>query len=172
MSELIFISNELLSPELRNALKIPLMFVGYAFTKGKMYKHRNSCIITNSTSVKKWGNSVVYGAVYLLQDYSHFIRILDAYHSCSKAMLRKNNAYDFLHREEINVTMIKFNSIDELKHLKYVENDTVQVEAYVCNLENNNAKRIVFNNMNSQRIQSGVNANIIKQIKHEMEELI
>ena len=41
-SELIFLSNELLDEEVRKFIKVPMEFITFAITDGKMYSHYNN----------------------------------------------------------------------------------------------------------------------------------
>ena len=164
MNNLLFLTDELQDPVLRQELKLPMIFIGYALTTGKMYKRRGSTFVISDSSVKNWGNSVVYGGIYLLEDFSHYIRVIDAYNSCSLSLLGTNHNYDLNHRVQKKVTTIDFQELKELHNLKYEEKTDVVTQMYLGNMAHNKIKHIVCNNMNSYRVQSGANHNIKKQI--------
>lgn len=128
---MIFVSNELLNPEVREQLRLPTTFVCFAILRGSLYKFKHTHL--NVTHKKPVGNSAVYGAVYNLQDDFFHIRTLDAYHLCTKDALGRNHKKDFAHRVTEKVYPIMFKSIQDLDRLIYTEEDPIDVELYVAN---------------------------------------
>jgi len=132
-TNLLFLSNELLSPSRHRELNIPFEFISYAILEAKMYKYFRSERTFNTRVTRDWGNSMVYGALFLLRDFDFYIRLIDAYHTCSLTTLRRNHIKDMQHRVKERVTPIYFNSIAILAQLKYSEGETVHAHAYVAN---------------------------------------
>ena len=108
-------------------------FISFAMVEAKMYTQFRSkgTFITNIT--RDWGNSVVYGGLFLLHDFDFYIRLVDAYNNCSLTTLRKNHKNDMQHRIVQEVVPIKFKNLDELERLKYQEREPLKAHMYVGN---------------------------------------
>jgi len=137
MSQLLFITNELLNPEVRRAMHLPIEHICFALMPGKMYPHyktyrMRSTFIVKATN-KLWGNDVVYGALMLCKDFDFYARILDAYHVCSLSTMRTNHRIDVHHRVKVDVTPIYFTSLDEMTRLMYTEGTKVLAQTYLGN---------------------------------------
>lgn len=132
--DLVFLFNEFMCKELQDDLRLPLTFVAFAHVDGKLYSHHmnRSCFITTSGK-RTWGNSVIYGALYHLEDAHYYYGLLDAYHSCSMSSLYRNHNNDLHHRISMNATPIHFNTLDELARLQYIESEITTCHAYVGN---------------------------------------
>ena len=103
------------------------------------------------------GNSVVYGAIYVLNDDYFHIRTLDGLYGCSKSIFGRNHQNDMTHRERAMVTPITFGSIDELNRLMYEELEPMEVEMYVGNKQHPTIKkRIERTQKFNYRIKNGV----------------
>lgn len=170
MDKLIFLTNDLLNPKLQREMKLPLKFISFAISEGKMYRGiRNiSTITTSLDSNKLWGNIVVYGAIFLCNDFEHYSRIIDGYNVCSKSALGRNHMYDLNHRFESEVTMIHFNSIEELVDLRYIEQKKVLVEKYLCNTSNPKIKKRINSINPSYRVIDGVQPKDFKELFWEV----
>lgn len=168
-SQLLFLSNELMNPSYQNELRIPLTFIQFAHIEGKMFRHfRNNSNFVALNASRQHGNKVVYGALFKLDDFDFYIRLLDAYHMCSLSTLHTNHINDIHHRIEVKATPIYFSNLDDFSRLKYAESqDTIDVQAYVGNL--NHPKIIQRTNKTvSYRIISGVDANNFKKLFGEV----
>ena len=163
-TDMVFLSNDLLNPTKRKRMKLPLIFVSYAFVHGKMYSLPRSTFVVELEDVKTWGNNVVYGAVYLVQDWEYFIDVLDAYHCCSKKRLHKNHKLDLMHRKTITATLINFDSFTSLEVLKYKEVGTVQTDAYFANMEHNRILKSIYHPERRKRLSSGISPSIRKEL--------
>ena len=172
MNKLIFLTNELLSPTLRMKMNLPISFINFGIIEGKMYSHQGKhgtfCLLPGIT--KRWGNNVVYGAIFLLQDFDFYSRILDAYHICSMSTLLKNHQYDIHHRVEVKVIPIFFDTLDEFARIKYKESgDAIQVQTYIGNKNHPKIKqRIRQVKANSYRIIDGVDKKHFKELFGEV----
>lgn len=162
MTKLVFFSNELMRPSIRHELKVPLEFIAFSHIKGNMYHHwysGNSNMYPVNTFVlqkdRQWGNNVVYGALYLLNDFDFWIRVLDSYHGCSKSILTKNHNNDIHHREVLPCTPIMFNTLDELARLKYMEKEHVNAHVYLGNQKHPKINKR-FLTTKSYRILNGI----------------
>lgn len=148
--------NDLLNPEKRNKLLLPLTFVTFAYIHAKMYSYRHNVIsVRNHDVVRTWGNDIVYGGLYVLDNYEFYIRALDAYHSCSLSRIFSNHINDVQHREETRATPIVFSKFNDFVTLKYSEKDTIMCYTYFGNIQHEYIiSRIKAKN--SYRITDGV----------------
>ena len=136
----------------RRGLNLPLEFISFAFIEGKMFTHQRYQGTFVVPSNKRWGNTVVYGAIFLLRDYYFYIRTLDAYFACSKSALRKNHNNDLHHRHSISATPISFRTLDQFSRLQYTENEVINVQSYFGNTKHSKIK---------QRIQARISYRIV-----------
>ena len=169
MSKLLFLYNNILSPQLQHELKIPLHFISFAYIPGKLYTHFRSSDVFAVTSSDFWGNRLVYGGIFTLDDFDFHIRSLDGYHVCSQSTLLRNHKFDLHHRSITSATPIKFQSLDSFSRLKYSEGEIVDVQCYLGNQQN---KKIAnkLNASNSCRILDGVHIKPFKEIYKKEEE--
>lgn len=153
-TNLIFIANELLEPELLRQMNLPLEFISFAITDGKFYPHfkNNGWFYIPLGRDTNWGNSKVYGAIYLVRDYFFYIGILDAYHACSKSNLTYNHIRDIHHRVDTLVTPITFNSLSELSSLKYKEKTDLTVVSYIGNIKHPKINRRFSTSENYRKV--------------------
>lgn len=167
ISKLLFLHNELISPSKQKEMGVPLQFITFAHVPGKMYKqsNNNGTFITNQG--RPWGNKVVYGAIFLLEDDNFYMRILDSYHGCSLSTLRVNHKLDIQHREKTYVTPISFDSVTQLEQLLYTEREIQQVELYVGNIKHKKIKPRTLDN-GRHRIQDGILAKPYLQLIEEV----
>lgn len=141
MNQLLFITNELLNPELRKEMHLPMEHICFGILHGKMfshyrhYKYKSTFIVEHAG--KLWGNDVVYGALMLCKDFDFYARILDAYHVCSLSTMGRNHIMDVHHRVSVNMKQISFTSIDELSRLMYAEGSTIPAQTYMGNTNHN-----------------------------------
>ena len=168
ISELLFLCNELCSPAKQKELNIPLRFISFAHIKGKMYNHfqNKSTFILQPDGV--WGNQVIYGAIFMLDDFHYYIRLLDAYHSCSKSVLHRNHSRDMHHRSSATATLISFDTVNELATLQYKERDKIAVQTY---FGNTNHPKITsrLNKTVSYRIYDGIHMpHFLKLLEEEL----
>lgn len=165
MDKLIFLSNELQNPSHQNELKIPLEFITFGITEGRMYKHfRNqSNFIIPVDALKRWGNDVVYGGLFLCKDFDFYARLLDAYHVCSKSTLLRNHDKDIHHRIEVDVRPIYFETLEELASLKYREGEPIKAQTYLGNLKHPKITQRLDKTV-SYRIIDGVDTDNFKKL--------
>ena len=173
-SNLIFISNELIDPDLYKKLNIPLEFITFAHTDGEMYSHfKNNGVffLPHNWGIRKsWGNTKVYVAVFLLKDYFFYVDLLDAYHACSKNKLTYNHINDIHHRVQVSVTPIKFNTIDELSSLRYREGQEVDVVSYVGNTKHPKIKQRLTTQNNYREVNGCYELGIRKLFREVLHE--
>lgn len=162
ITELVFLSDNLVNPANQRNLQLPLEFLSFAFCEAHMYKQINS---KNTFLVKKgtyWGNQVVYGGLFLLRDFHFYIRTLDALHACSKSMLGRNHDLDLQHRILCPVTPILFHDVEQFKSLRYREKEQINAYVYVGNLKHPKIQQRV---VKSRRIVQGINDHYIHLIR-------
>ena len=157
-SSLLFVTNELLNPNQQRDMRLPFKYIVFGITEGRMFKHfrSNSTFITPNNVKKAWGNSVVYGSIFLIDNFDYYAPILDAYHLCSMSTLQGNQRWDIHHRIKVNVNPIHFNTLDELASLKYKEGEPIEVETYIGNVDHPKINQRI-NNSHSLRVIDGVN---------------
>ena len=175
MSNLIFLTNQLQNPNFQKQMHLPLHFICFGIVEGKMYKYfnnKNNFIIATdyiNQPIKRWGNSVVYGGVFLCEDINFYIRILDAYHLCSLSTLLKNHDKDIFHRIKTQITPIHFKTLDELSRLKYTENnEKIEAQMYVANTNHPKINKRINDKKNSYRIIDGIDTKNFKQLFWEV----
>lgn len=159
MNNLLFLHNELMNPDIyHNKLRIPLEFICFGITDGKMYSHfgNESTFILPEGGTKDWGNTKIYGGIFLLSNFDFYIDLLDAYHACSMSKLRRNHIRDIHHRVEMPVTPIYFNTLSDLSRLKYREGREIPITTYVGNLNHPKINQR-FVTTASFRIVDGIN---------------
>ncbi len=155
-NQLIFLSNKLMSPHVQRTLRLPIHFVSFAHMPGQLYTVYGNTDMFNYVS-RRSQRKVVYGAIFLLENYDFHIRTLDSYGLCSLSALGRNHSLDTLHRIDVEVTPIKFNTLDELARLLYKEMKPIQTQTYVGNLTNPKI------NLRTKRHTYHVHSNIDKQ---------
>ncbi len=166
MNSLIFIYNNLLNPHTIDKLKLPLTFISYAIAKGKMYKHfkiKDTFLLSFGEN-RQWGNQVIYGALFLCDNFEFYSRVLDAYHMCSMSTMKMNHIKDLHHRVTYTTSPIYFKTLEDMYRLKYREDDAIQAITYVGNTNHPNIyKRLTSkklnpdtNKGNSYRIEKGI----------------
>lgn len=140
---LIFLTNHLMSQSKLKDLRIPATFVCFGYVEGMLFKHyqHNQSSFLLLESGFNWGNSVVYGALYHINDYNYYIRQLDGYMRCSLSSISSNHKLDLHHRCSTEMTPIQFDTLDELDMLLYTETDEkFNVDVYVANLQHPDIK--------------------------------
>lgn len=144
MNNLIFLANKLQNPIIQKEMNLPLDFICFGITNGKLYKYfgNKDCFISQYHNNKEWSNSVVYGSIFLCNDFDFYSRILDSYHLCSLSTLYRNHSYDVQHRIDMLIRPIFFNTLDELASLKYRESEEgITTQMYIANLKNPKVNR-------------------------------
>ena len=162
--KLLFISNELLSSAHAELLRVPLVFVSVAHIRAKLYKHFRNQGTFALCGGAEWGNRVVYGAIYAIEEFDFYIRQLDSYHQCSRSLLGENSKFDLHCRYVVQATAITFSTTDELERLQYKERTKLDVYAYLGNREHPRIKQRL-NKSTSYRIIDGVDENLGGLIK-------
>ena len=164
-NSLIFLYSELLSPEVYNSLRLPLEFISFGIVDAKMYRHFNndSVFILPEDDTKAWGNTKVYGALFVCRDFDFYINILDAYHACSMDKLRRNHIRDIHHRSVVDVSPIYFDTLDELSRLKYREGISIGATTYYGNINHPKIKQR-FGTTKSYRIVDGIYPKYYKEL--------
>lgn len=150
---------------------MPLQFIAFAHIEGKLYHlpGKRGTFVANGDN--SWGNNVVYGAIFLLQDFDFHIRTLDSMSLCSLSTLGRNHSLDMMHRLRVQATPIHFDSINELERLMYKETEPIEVQAYIGNLNHPKINHRVANrNSRYYRIIDGINADSFLQLYREVNE--
>lgn len=157
MNNLFFLSNRLLSPKLREEMRLPMHFISFAITDGQMFSTFGKHDTFVAKGLRKRENSVVYGALFVMEDVHFHVRSLDSMLLCSKSSLGRNHSLDRNHRVVDNITLISFKTLDELNRLMYKERETIPVQMYVANTTHpDNKQRIHVKHHYSHRIMNGV----------------
>jgi len=167
---LIFLTNCLLNPFHYKQLNLPLEFIAFGITEGKMYKHFNNTgtFTVPINSNKRWGNSVVYGGIFFCPDMDFYLHILDAYHICSFNTLGKNHIKDLHHRITSYIIPIYFNTLEELSKLQYKEGDKIPAYMYVGNVKHPKIAKRIYKPFVSYRIEDGIDVKHFKNLYKEL----
>lgn len=169
INQLIFLSDKLIEPATQRLLNIPLHFITFAHIDGMLFNLPRNTGTFVSREGNPHGNNVVYGALFLLQDFGFHIRTLDSMSLCSLSTLRRNHSLDTQHRVTVQATPISFSSIDELERLLYVEGEPINVHTYIGNLNHPKINHRVANrNRRYYRITDGINADSFLQLYREV----
>ena len=174
MNNLVFLHNELLNPQLyRNQLRIPLEFICFGIIDGKMYSHfgQTSTFILPNSDSKDWGNTKIYGAIFLVKEIDFYISLLDAYHMCSMTNLRRNHIKDVHHRKIVSVIPIFFDTLDDLSKLKYEEGEEIEATTYFGNIEHPKINQR-FVTTASYRLVDGINRENYTKLFRRMREWV
>jgi len=162
MEALVFLTGNLQDPDLQEKLKLQLTFVNHTIMFGKMYKSGKDTFCAKPNN-KRQGNCVVYGSLYYVKHFEHYIRIIDTMHDCSLSLLGSNHKLDKQHRVISNITMLDFNSLDDLINLRYAEGATIEAYAYLANTHHQSIFKKISSVNKMYRVQSGVNKAFLKQ---------
>ena len=165
-NSLLFLYNELMNPDFYNNMRLPLEFISYGIIDGKMYRHlgNKSVFILPYNHQKIWGNTKIYGGLFVCRDIDFYITILDAYHVCYKDKLKRNHIYDMHHRHIVEVTPIYFNTLDDLARLKYREgSSTIQANTYFGNPKHPKIMNRIGKTQ-SHRVIDGIDADNFKKL--------
>lgn len=172
-SPLIFLTNRLLNPSYHKQMHLPLEFIAFGITEGRMYKHfRNTgYFVVPIDTLHRWGNSVVYGGLFLCPDIDFYLRVFDAYFLCSLSTLGKNHIKDKHHRIITKVTPIYFNTLEELSRLQYREGETpISAFMYIGNIHNPELSHRIHSINPSYRVIDGVEVKHFKNLFKEVNE--
>jgi len=161
-SSLLFLTDCLQNPCYYKQMNLPLEFIAFGITEGKMYRYRFGNFVIPLDEVIAYGNTVVYGGLFYCPDITFYLRILDGHYLCSKSIMHKNHALDLRHRRIAPVTPIYFNDLDELIMLRYKEGGPVDAHVYY-----GNTKREVVHNRIGRRENHGRNYRVIDGIEAE-----
>lgn len=134
---LVFLYNELLDRELRDAMCLDGTFVSFAYIEDvKMYQLdiENVTVVKYDDVTQGYGNNKVYGAIYMLND-REYLRYINAYMLCSNSVLGGNHKYDTNHLYKMEATVISFDTLDQLARLRYNIISKVEVFTYLGNIE-------------------------------------
>lgn len=169
MDKLIFLATSILSKKKQLELRLPLVFINYALIEGKLYKYKSFPHLNVPLGYNKnRDNRVIYGALYLCKDFDFYSKQLDAFFSCSLSALGSNHRFDLSHRVESDVTLIEFETLDQLSRLMYEEKATIKAEIYTCNTNHPKIKRYISDTRNRTRVKSGVDVIAFKQLFMEV----
>lgn len=169
MNKLIFLTDNLLSPTNQANMRLPLSFITFGIIKAKMYSYfRNKDTFITENVTRKWGNSVVYGALFVCQDFDFYSRILDSYYMCSMSTLLRNHQNDIFHRVNVDVVPITFDRFDDLQRLKYKEGESISSLTYVANQNHPKINKRIKDMKNTYRIVDGINKENFYQLFWEV----
>lgn len=160
MRRVVFLYNELLDENYQKQLKLPLDFVCFAYMEGAtMYEMKGKYIALKKDNLKKTKKyDRIYGALYILHNSEHFLRVLDASMTCSKGLIGTNHKLDLFHRSKEKAVPIHFKSIEQFLKMKYNEGEELDVITYLANPQNELIKSNVLNTVRN-RETSGLDIN-------------
>lgn len=148
MKQIVFLYNELLSKQNQEKYRLPLEFVCFAYVNNAvLYNFKGSSYMLHHGELKKTNkNKKVYGALYILDNSEHNLRVLDAIMSCSKSLIGKNHIKDIMHREYVYTKPIHFKKVEDFIKMRYNEKEEeIQVISYFGNINNDYIKSNVLN---------------------------
>lgn len=160
MRRVVFLYNELLDESYQKKLKLPLEFVCFAYMdNATMYEIKGKYYALKKDTLKKTKRyDRVYGALYILHNSEHFLRVLDASMTCSKGFIGTNHKLDIFHRVKEKAVPIHFKTIEEFLKMKYNEGEELDIITYVANPQNELVKLNVLNTVRNREV-SGLDIN-------------
>ena len=160
MRRVVFLYNELLDEDYQKQLKLPLEFVCFAYINGAvMYDIKGKYCALKENDLKKTRKyNKVYGALYILHNSEHFLRVLDASLTCSKGLIGTNHKLDLFHRVKEKAVPIHFKSIEQFLKMKYNEGEELDIITYYANPQNELIKSNVLNTVRNREV-SGLDIN-------------
>lgn len=160
MRRVVFLYNELLDEGYQKKLKLPLEFVCFAYmNNATMYEIKGKYYALKKDTLKKTKRyDRVYGALYILHNSEHFLRVLDASMTCSKGFIGTNHKLDIFHRVKEKAVPIHFKTIEEFLKMKYNEGEELDIITYIANPQNELIKLNVSNTVRNREV-SGLDIN-------------
>lgn len=140
-----------------------------------MYDIKGKYYAVKENELKKTNKyNRVYGALYILHNSEHFLRVLDASMTCSKGFIGKNHKLDIFHRVKEKAVPIHFKSVEEFLKMKYNEGEGLEIITYFANPNNELIKSGITNTVRNREI-SGLDINnfinlLIKESEYTNEE--
>lgn len=170
MTNLIFLCDRLLNKEEQKLLKLPLTFISFAQIEGKLYKIRKHYISIHKNTLKRqWGNDMILGAIFLLDEFDFYIRQIDGYYGCSLSRININHKFDYMHRKLTPTTLIRFNTLRDLSENKITHITTIPTWAYFGNEEHPKIRNQIIKGRS--RVLEGVDAINFKECYQQVNEV-
>lgn len=141
-SRILFLYDELMTRSTQQNLRLPIHFLSYGYVRGRMYwcndeKKRRYFIIPPSTQKHiKNVNDYVYGGIFVINDYEEYERSLYSFYNSSIAYLGKSIQEDLYIPEKIQITPIKFKTLQELEECRYTSLEPFEGLTMMANQEN------------------------------------
>ena len=160
MRRVVFLYNELLDEDYQKKLKLPLEFICFAYIEGAtMYDIKGKYYAVKENDLKKTNKyNRVYGALYILHNSEHFLRVLDASMTCSKGFIGTNHKLDLFHRTKGKAVPIHFKTVEDFLKMKYNEGEGLDIITYFANPQNELVKLNVLNTVRNREV-SGLDIN-------------
>ena len=160
MRRVVFLYNELLNEDYQKQLRLPLEFICFAYIEGTvLYDIKNKYYAVKENTLRKTKkNNKVYGALYILHNSEHFLRVLDATFVCSKGIIGSNHKLDLFHRVKEKAVPIHFKTVEEFLKIKYNEGEGLDIITYLANPNNELIKSNVKNTVRNREV-SGLDVN-------------
>ncbi len=118
-----------------------LISIEPAYALGKMYASEWFPIVLRPNDVKRVKSpNYVFGGLITFETDDKVWRSLDGYEGCSKSAFGENRTSDLYHRELVDVTVIKFKTMEDFMFQKFeiIREDKAQM--YFGNPESPNIK--------------------------------
>lgn len=154
MKQVVFLYDEWLDEDKQKLAHLPLEFICFAYIENTvMYDVKGKYVAIRENELKRTKKyNKVYGALYILHNSEHSIRILDAVMTCSKSFIGSNHKYDVMHRNNMKVIPIHFKSIEDFLMLRYNEGEGISAIAYLANPINNYIKTNVLSTVRNREV--------------------
>ena len=149
--KLLFVYDELMLQDIQELTNIQMDFVSYGLIKGKLYwvndtkKHRTTLLPINKNTV-----FCAFGAIFVINDFEEQRLRIESYYGSSLSIIGENIQSDLYKLEEVVITPIKFNSLQDFIDCKFEESDKISCLSFVANTENS----IVKNSLSKRRYYS------------------
>lgn len=126
-------------------VNIPFKFLSFATTNGKMFwwndsKRKRTCLIPQGEITKRT-NRIVYGALYMLDNYEWYENALHSYYNSMASYTDLVCANDYMKPQELLVRPIKFKTLTDLSTQHYDRGGQMVALGFVVNTDNSDMNR-------------------------------
>lgn len=123
--KLVFFYDELMTKEGQEKLRLPIKFLSYGYTYGRMYwcsdgKKRRYFIVPPQTIRHRVNyNRIIYGGIFVINDFKEYERAIYSYYNSSIPYTECIMQEDLFFPTQQQATPIKFKSIEDFELCKF-----------------------------------------------------
>lgn len=134
-----FLCDALITKCEQDRLNLNLEFVSYALTHGTMFRvydgiKQRYMYVPPSIGSRK--TSLVYGGIFIINDYELNKVALHSYYNNSMPFMGKTIQEDLYDLKKITCTPIKINTLLDIQNRTYKQGDSVECYSFIGNMQN------------------------------------